>query len=263
MTTHWSVGRVLLSTRRVAEVDEEAEPRDDHDRADHLATANVLARRGSSRAGEAKTTVVTSSGWITERRPRSSARRLEQVPHDQRPPSRAATSSGPRGGASEARLGENVGRFTPPSAGGWPPARRKGPRRVRGSPPSFEGEWTTFRAATTSGDQALCIGWSNVELDCAPLSESVLNDNATTLRGFLECLVIALVLVGVRFAERDHRLVEPISPHRDTRRSLPRRLIGRGLWRGSSRRWLHMRRGPRDSCRSISAEPFASQSWRM
>ena len=39
------VGRVLLPAGRVTEVDEQAEPEDDHERADHLASAHVLLRQ--------------------------------------------------------------------------------------------------------------------------------------------------------------------------------------------------------------------------
>ena len=42
---HSLFGRVLVAAGRIAEVDEQREPDEDHDRADHLAPADVLLRQ--------------------------------------------------------------------------------------------------------------------------------------------------------------------------------------------------------------------------
>ena len=69
---HSALGRVLVAAGRVAEVGEQREPDDDHDRADHLAPTDVLLRQPvAERQGEDDR--VTSSGWMIESRPRSSA----------------------------------------------------------------------------------------------------------------------------------------------------------------------------------------------
>ena len=64
--------RVVDPAGRVAEDDEQPEPEDDHDRADHLAPADVLPRQQVAER-QREDEVVTSSGWMIDRRPRSSA----------------------------------------------------------------------------------------------------------------------------------------------------------------------------------------------
>ena len=130
------VGRVLVPTGRVAEVDEQAEPDDDHDGADHLATAHVLLRqevaeRQSEHDGRDEQRLDDREASAVERAG------LEQVSREQRQPSRAATSSGPRAArATSAGPARSSAGSARPSAEAWPPERRGTPRRVRESPPS-------------------------------------------------------------------------------------------------------------------------------